>query len=73
MNHPDCSHAGKAKWTNCVAAVHWDLDASSVSCVSLGGVDHMTRELNKIYRGRVYYMVMSLGDEDDHDARVTAT
>lgn len=44
------------------AWVHQDPNASSESCVSLGGVDYMTQELNRIYRSGVLHLVRSLGD-----------
>lgn len=67
MNHQDGSRPGKAKWTRILmhklrAWVHQDPNASSESCVSLGGVDYMTQELNRIYRSGVLHLVRSLGD-----------
>lgn len=47
MNYQDSSHPGKGEWV--LVAAHWNPDSPSVSCVNLGGVDHVTRELNKKY------------------------
>lgn len=43
------------------AWAHQDPNASSESCVSLGGVDYMTQELNRIYRSGVLHLVRAWG------------